>query len=31
MMYANGDIYEGTWADDDKHGPGTFFYINKVR
>jgi hypothetical protein len=31
MMYANGDIYEGMWAFDLKHGPGTFFHINKVR
>ena len=30
MMYASGDIYEGSWANDNKHGPGTYFYINKV-
>jgi len=31
MMYANGDIYEGSWANDKKHGSGTFFHISKVR
>ena len=30
MMYANGDIFEGMWAGDKKHGPGTHFYISKV-
>ena len=29
-MYANGDIYEGSWANDVKHGSGTYFYISKV-
>jgi hypothetical protein len=29
MMYANGDVYEGTWANDVKHGPGTFFYMSR--
>ena len=31
MMYANGDIFEGMWAGDKKHGSGTHFYISKVR
>lgn len=31
MMYANGDMYEGQWSNDVKHGQGTFFYINKGR
>ncbi len=30
MMYGNGDIYEGSWANDKKHGSGSHFYINKV-
>lgn len=29
MMYANGDVYEGLWANDTKHGTGTFFYMSK--
>ena len=30
MMYGNGDIYEGLWAFDQKHGHGSFFHINKA-
>ena len=26
MRYANGDIYEGEWASDMKHGRGKFYY-----
>ena len=26
MRYANGDIFEGEWANDMKNGRGTFFY-----
>jgi len=29
MMYASGDVFEGLWKDDLKHGPGTYFYINR--
>eukprot|EP00983_Pelagomonas_calceolata_P044831 1139470-Pelagomonas_calceolata.AAC.2 len=29
MMYANGDVFEGLWQNDLKHGPGTYFYINR--
>lgn len=28
-MLANGDMYEGHWEDDVKHGSGTFFYMSK--
>jgi hypothetical protein len=31
MMYAGGDIYEGQWAGDTKHGPGSYFHMSKVR
>jgi hypothetical protein len=26
MMYGSGDVFEGIWAYDRKHGPGTHFY-----
>ena len=26
MIYADGDIYEGNWEDDDKNGQGTMTY-----
>jgi hypothetical protein len=29
MMYANGDVYEGLWSRDQKHGPGTYFYMSR--
>ncbi len=29
MMYGNGDVYEGMWANDVKHGSGTFFYMSR--
>lgn len=29
LMLANGDLYEGHWEDDAKHGSGTFFYMAK--
>jgi len=29
MMYASGDVFEGQWFNDLKHGPGTYFYINR--
>ena len=29
MMYGNGDVYEGMWAIDDKHGTGTYFYMSR--
>lgn len=28
-MYGSGDVYEGMWADDKKHGTGTFFYMSR--
>jgi hypothetical protein len=28
-MLSNGDMYEGHWENDVKHGPGTFFYMAK--
>jgi hypothetical protein len=28
-MLFNGDMYEGHWENDLKHGPGTFFYMAK--
>ena len=30
MQYANGDVFQGCWAADDKHGEGTFFYEEKA-
>jgi hypothetical protein len=29
LMLSNGDMYEGHWENDLKHGPGTFFYMAK--
>lgn len=29
MMYGNGDVFEGIWAFDKKHGPGTHFYMSR--
>ena len=29
MVYASGDVYEGMWAQDDKHGQGSYFYNEK--
>jgi hypothetical protein len=29
LMLFNGDMYEGHWENDLKHGPGTFFYMAK--
>jgi hypothetical protein len=29
MVYASGDVYEGMWAQDDKHGQGSYFYSLK--
>ncbi len=29
MMYGNGDVFEGLWAGDKKHGPGTHFYMSR--
>ena len=26
MTYQNGDIYEGEWLDDNRHGQGKFFH-----
>lgn len=31
MSYANGDVFEGEWAFDAKHGPGTFTYTSRGR
>ena len=28
-MYGNGDVFEGMWANDKKHGPGSFFYMSR--
>jgi hypothetical protein len=28
-MLANGDMFEGLWSNDLKHGPGTFFFMSK--
>ena len=30
MLYANGERYEGTWAEDVQHGFGTFSYADGV-
>jgi hypothetical protein len=27
LSYANGDVFEGSWAHDKKHGHGTHFYM----
>lgn len=27
MMYGSGDVYEGLWANDQKHGHGSYFYM----
>lgn len=31
MNYANGDVFEGQWANDQKHGNGTHYYHAKGR
>jgi len=28
MTYASGNVYEGEWAEDKKHGKGTFTYAS---
>lgn len=28
MEYKNGDVYEGEWQEDRRHGPGTNFFAN---
>lgn len=29
MMYGSGDVFEGMWAHDQKHGPGSYFYMSR--
>jgi len=28
-MYGSGDVFEGLWLNDLKHGEGTYFYMNR--
>ena len=28
MRYANGDVFEGQWANDMKNGPGVYYYAD---
>jgi hypothetical protein len=31
MAFGNGDVFEGEWRFDSKHGPGTFTYNSRGR